>query len=79
MAVQEHQDENWLDPSMSPAKRHEQVERMAVPVFDWVSEPIVSMAEGLCGAAHPSTPGRRHHWRHRAGGQPPADVTDPRP
>ncbi len=44
-----------LDGPMTPAELHERVERLAVPTFDWVSEPILAIAEGVTGVSKPRT------------------------
>jgi hypothetical protein len=61
-------------------RRHELIERLAVPTFDWVSGPIVAMAEALApstradlSADEVARPRRRwlilHLW-HRSGVAP---------
>ena len=49
-----------LDGPMTPAELHERVERLAVPTFDWVSEPILAIANGVTGASKHRT----NHVQH---------------
>ena len=40
-----------LDGPMTPAQLHGRVERLAVPTFDWMSEPILAITNGVTGAS----------------------------
>lgn len=57
--------------AMSAAKRnqllHEEAERIAVPVYDWIGGPIDGMADALIALGHVHPHLRRHH------APPPAD------
>ena len=52
-----------LDGPMSSAELHERVERLAVPIFDWASEPILAIAEGVTSL-------RVHHLGRTVGPEP---------
>lgn len=55
-------DENIaLDGLLNPKRRHELIERLAVPTFDWASEPIVAMAAALAPSTRAGLSPRRTH------------------
>ncbi|RSM55793.1 hypothetical protein DMB66_34940 [Actinoplanes sp. ATCC 53533] len=70
-----------VDSVRNPQRRHELIERLAVPTFDWASGPIVAMAEALApstraglsaGRAAPNPEHRPYRWLglrrwHRSG------------
>ena len=50
-------DENiQIDGVRNGRRRHELIERLAVPTFDWVSAPIVAMAEALAPSTRADLP-----------------------
>ena len=55
---------------------HEQVERMAIPSFDWVCEPIEAIAKGLVFHSRAnSASGERPHGEEPAEAQtPPSEL-----
>jgi hypothetical protein len=52
-----------IDEKLSPRKLHERCEQVAVPTFDWMSQPIVAIVDGLIHIEHHAHQGETHH-RH---------------
>jgi hypothetical protein len=81
MATQQRDDTDPLDTSVPPENSHEEVEEIAVPVYDWTSQPIMSIAEGLASLHHgeASKAGRRHHRHRGRDDHGNGDAASPRP
>ena len=81
MATQQRDDTDPLDTSVPPENLHEEVEEITVPVYDWTTQPIQSIAEGLASfhQGEASKAGRRHHRHHGHDDYGNCDAASPRP
>ena len=62
-----------IDDTTPRRKLHERCEQVAVPSFDWMSQPIVAMVDGMVhverhapeGEEHPGEEHPHRHWHLR--------------
>lgn len=43
-----------VDDTVPPARLHERCEEVAVPNFDWISQPLVAVVDGVARLLHVS-------------------------
>jgi hypothetical protein len=55
-----------IDETVPLRKLHEQCEQVAVPNFDWMSQPIVAIVDGLVHVKHHPHDGEEHEGEAHA-------------